>query len=69
MLLLGFVVAVAGTIIWLYLSEPDAPPPESAAPVKEDQPAAPPPEARARRCAVWQQTRARDGRDEAIREQ
>ena len=44
MLLLGFAVAVAGTIIWLSLSEPDVPPPEAAAPVKEDQPAAPWPE-------------------------
>lgn len=39
MLLLGFVVVVAGVVIWLTLSGPESPPPEAAAPVEEKSPA------------------------------
>lgn len=41
LLLLGFVVAVAGTVIWLTLSGPDAPAPKTAAPVEEKSPDTP----------------------------
>ena len=41
MLLLGFVVAVAGVIIWLTLSGPETPPPEAAAPPVEEKESAP----------------------------